>query len=362
MRSDDKLFNYVKVTAQQILKSPTEAPRLFSKGKHVYSIVKNGEKQRELRQKQLNIPIPFACIFSVTWRCNLKCTGCYALNYNVKDELGLDKIVDTVKECNDLGTYFFVIAGGEPLLIDGIIERLSAINGAFFALYTNATILNGQHIQALKKANNILPIISIEGSAHMTDCRRGDKVSKKVIEAMEMLKKNNVLFGFSTMVTHKNLNLVTSRDYIDNLWGLGARFGFFIDYIPCEKNLIEEYVLTDEDRTLKDKILEHRNKEARPPIFNLPPDEYKDGECMAAGKGILHINADGYVEPCPFSHFAADNIKDKSMKDILDSNFMQEIRNNLHKMDNPNKECQLFVHKKEVEAIAKRTGAKWTET
>jgi len=142
---------------------------------------------------------------------------------------------------------------------------------------------------------------------------------------------------------------------------MGARFGFFTDYIPFEKNRTESFVLTGRDREIKKAALNERRKEAKPPIFNLPPDEYEFGECMAAGRGMIHINADGYVEPCPYSHLAADNIREKSVSEILQSGFLKELRELIPSLDNPNRECLLFSNSRRVNEVAERAGAIWTE-
>ncbi|MDZ7836561.1 MAG: SPASM domain-containing protein [Actinomycetota bacterium] len=42
---------------------------------------------------------------------------------------------------------------------------------------------------------------------------------------------------------------------------------------------------------------------------------------MAGGKNYLHVNVNGDVEPCVFVHFAADNIKEKSLEEVLTSDF-----------------------------------------
>jgi len=50
--------------------------------------------------------------------------------------------------------------------------------------------------------------------------------------------------------------------------------------------------------------------------------EYTGG-CIAGGKQYFHINAAGEVEPCAFVHFAVDNIKNKSLKDVLQNRFFK---------------------------------------
>jgi MoaA/NifB/PqqE/SkfB family radical SAM enzyme len=76
---------------------------------------------------------------------------------------------------------------------------------------------------------------------------------------------------------------------------------------------------------------------------------------------MIHITAGGYVEPCPYSHFAADNIKDKPMEEILQSEFFGRLRGLIPQLDNPKMECMLFSHAGQVEEIAAETGGFRTE-
>jgi len=359
-KHETRLMVYLRAMLAQTLKSPLALPGLISRTRHLISVIRKGEKRRARMAEELEVPIPFLCIFSVTWRCNLNCRGCYARNYTVKEELPAELIAETIDECINLGTRFFVIAGGEPLLIDGLLEKLASFRDAFFLFYTNGMLLKPM-VPVLKEARNILPVISAEGMDHYTDMRRGRGVAAGVEAAMAELRENRIPFAFSTMISHINLKDVTSREWLQRQWDLGARFGFFTDYIPFEKNLTESFVLTGRDRELKKTALDKRRKEAKPPIFNLPPDEYEHGECMAAGRGMIHINADGYVEPCPYSHFAADNIRDKSIREILQSGFLKEIRDIIPSLDNPDRECMLFRNAGRVEKVAERTGGFRTE-
>lgn len=359
-KHETRLMVYLRAMLAQTLKSPLSLPGLVSRTRHLISVIRKGEKRRARMAEELGVPIPFLCIFSVTWRCNLNCRGCYARNYTVREELPAELIVKTIDECVNLGTCFFVIAGGEPLLVDGLLEKLASRRDAFFLFYTNGMLLKPM-VPVLKEAGNILPVISAEGMDHYTDMRRGRGVAAGVEAAMTELRKNRIPFAFSTMITRMNLKDVTSREWLQRQWDLGARFGFFTDYIPFEKNLAESFVLTARDREFKRAALNERRKEAKPPVFNLPPDEYEYGECMAAGRGMIHINADGYVEPCPYSHFAADSIRDKSIEEILQSGFLREIRDLIPSLENPDRECMLFRNSGRVEEVAERAGAFRTE-
>lgn len=58
----------------------------------------------------------------------------------------------------------------------------------------------------------------------------------------------------------------------------------------------------------------------------VPWDEDDVGGCLSAGRGFVHINAAGDVEPCPFAPFSDTNVREHSLKDALQSEFFQRIR------------------------------------
>ena len=136
----------------------------------------------------------------------------------------------------------------------------------------------------------------------------------KVRDAMALLKTRDMAFGLSAMVTPGNLSEVTSRRWFDCIWDMGVRFAFLIDYVPCGGEGDESMILSAGDMARKKIALDARWAEARPLAMNFPVDEYADdAPCQAAGAGMIHINADGYVEPCPFSHYATDNVMEKPL-------------------------------------------------
>ncbi len=326
------------------------------------AIAAAGEQRRLDSEQRLGTPVPRFCIFSVTWQCNLDCNGCYAKDYARGAELAPAEIDRVVREACELGSFIFVIAGGEPLLVDGLVPMLGRIDEALFFVFTNGTLLDDVTAGAIVEAGNIMPVVSIDGPAHVTDARRGEGVSAHVASAMDALTRAGAAFAFSSMVTHENLRHVTSRPWCDELWQAGARLGFLIDYVPIGSDIDEALVLTDADRECKAAAVADRLQEARPLVVNFPADEYAVGPCQAAGRGMIHINADGCVEPCPFAHYAADNVRDTSLAEILASPFFAAIRDEISHLPNPRGECLLLAHTPQLCAIAQRTGATCTDT
>jgi MoaA/NifB/PqqE/SkfB family radical SAM enzyme len=362
MQDIGRLVTDIQRAVDLALGQSPEIRTIFADPAAMRSLVVAGEFRRQASEKKHGCPVPRFCIFSVTWRCNLDCIGCYARNYTRGSEMSLETIERVLREAIDLGSYMFVIVGGEPLLVPGLIETLGSLKGGLFILFTNGTLMNESHAAALREAPNILPIFSTEGADEHTDSRRGDGVGKKVRDAMALLNGYNLAFGIAAMVTPENLSHVTSRQWFDCIWDLGVRFAFLIDYVPCGGAPEKSLILSDRDMARKKAALDARWAEARPLAMNFPSDEYADGApCQAAGSGMIHVNADGYVEPCPFSHYAADNVMEKSLAEILGGEFLTRIRDKVCALPNPSGSCLLNQHAPKVAALAAEAGGFCTE-
>ena len=334
-----------------------DRPPVLDQPERLLGILTEGEGRRLASESSLGLPVPRFAIVSVTWRCNLDCRGCYAKVYEPGREMGLPEIRRVIREACDLGVFAFVIVGGEPFFVPGLVDALVEEKRGFFFLFTNGTLLTPQHAKALAGAPHVLPVLSIEGDAERTDDRRGDGTWSRIERAAGLLREARVPFGTACMVTHRNVSLVTSRPWFDTLWDMGIRFVFLNDYIPFPENLEPSLVLTAEDRVLRAAALDERRSEARPLFLSFPPDEYLVGGCQAAGMGFLHVNADGWVEPCPFTRLAADNLRTRSLADALGSPFFRALRDAVRGWENPGGQCLLFAHREEVRGIAERTGA-----
>ena len=79
--------------------------------------------------------------------------------------------------------------------------------------------------------------------------------------------------------------------------------------------------------------------------------------CMAGGKNYLHINVNGDVEPCVFVHFAADNIKEKSLAEVVTSPFFMAFRKRQPYTDNHLRPCSIIDCPQVLRDIVAETGA-----
>jgi len=268
---------------------------------------------------------PATVLISPTMRCNLKCTGCYAGNYTREDDLELNTLERIVSEAEDMGCAFFTILGGEPFIYQNLFKIFEKYNKNYFQVFTNGTLINKDITKKLLDVGNVMPMVSIEGFRERTDERRGRGVYNKLMEIMNFLKEDKIPFGFSTTVTNKNAGEVTSNKFIDSMIENGAYVGWFFLYMPIGRNPDLSSMPTPKQRLMMlDRITNLRQTK---PIFLI--DFWNDapyvGGCIAA-KDYIHITSKGDVEPCIFTHFAMDNVKDKPLREVMDSKYFREIR------------------------------------
>lgn len=319
----------------------------------ISSLHTSGKIRNEYEDKGIHIP-PFL-IASIASKCNLSCAGCYARagglcgDKTTAKQMNIADWEKVFSEASQLGISFILLAGGEPLLRHDIIEMAMKFSNMAFPIFTNGTLIDDDYIEIFDLQRNLIPVLSIEGSSHETDLRRGDGISVKLENVMEQLKKRSILFGVSITVTTSNLNTVTCEDYVSDLQKKGCGVVFYVEYVPVE-NGTESLVLSEDDVALLDEKTKKLKSEYKNiSIISFPGDEKYMGGCLAAGRGFFHINPSGGAEPCPFSPHSAMNLKEHSIIEVLQSPFFKETqkisRNSEHKGG-----CTLFLHNKKVEA------------
>jgi MoaA/NifB/PqqE/SkfB family radical SAM enzyme len=77
------------------------------------------------------------------------------------------------------------------------------------------------------------------------------------------------------------------------------------------------------------------------------------GGCLAAGRGFIHISADGRVEPCPFAPYSDTNLKAASLKEALKSEFLETIRNSDEHLHEEEGGCALWNKRDWVRSLIK---------
>ena len=154
-------------------------------------------KQKKLSEKY-DCNIPLAILMDPTSACNLKCIGCWAAEYEKLDNLSLEELDSIITQGKELGSYFYLFSGGEPLIRrDDILKLCLKHDDCILAAFTNGTLIDETYAERIRGVGNFIPIISIEGFEEETDMRRGKGTYTKALLAMDLLNAHHVAFGFS---------------------------------------------------------------------------------------------------------------------------------------------------------------------
>lgn len=327
----------------------------------VYVNLEGEEAGREVGEKY-DIYVPWAILMDPTSACNLHCTGCWAAQYGNKLNLSYETLDSIVQQGKELGTHFYIFSGGEPLMRKKDIIRLCEKHqDCYFFAFTNGTLVDEELCKEMLRVGNFALAFSIEGDEAATDLRRGEGTYRKVIQAMDLMKKHRLLFGYSTCYHRYNTESVGSDEFVDDMINRGCRFAWNFTYIPVGKDARLDFLATPEQRAYMYRRM--REIRATKPIFAL--DFWNDGEytngCIAGGKRYIHINAAGDVEPCAFIHYSNVNIHDVSLLEALRSPILRAYRKNQPFNCNPLRPCPLLDNPEKLVMMVKESGARSTD-
>ncbi len=309
--------------------------------------------------------VPWLILMDPTSACNLHCTGCWAAEYGNRLNLTFEEMDHVICQGKELGVYFYMFTGGEPLVRKADIIRLcEKHNDCAFLAYTNGTLVDTAFCKEMKRVGNLYLAISLEGFSEVNDLRRGEGVYGKVMGAMDLLVENGLIFGASICYTSKNAETVTSDAFVDLLVEKGCRYALYFHYMPVGNDAVLDLLPTSEQRVyMKQRVREIRNMTDGKGLFTM--DFQNDGEfvggCIAGGRNYFHINANGDAEPCVFIHYSGANIKTHSLLEILKQPLFMAYRDNQPFNENHLRPCPMLENPEILERMVRETGAKSTD-
>jgi len=304
------------------------------------------------RWRERGVGVPAFVIMSVTHRCNLRCKGCYARaqTRTPEPELTDAELLRVVDEAEGLGVSILMLAGGEPLTRPVVYDLAAHHPKMAMPIITNGLLLDEAAVARFRANRNLIPIVSIEGHVAETDTRRGAGVHARVLAALDRLRTGGLLYGASLTVTRNNYALVTSPSYVRELADKGCRVFILVEYVPIEPQT-ESLCLTQAQKAELSGRIEALQR-AVPGLFvALPGDEDLYGGCMAAGRGFVHISAEGRLEPCPFAPFSDVSLRTTPLREALRSDFLRTIRESGAHLAETQGGCALWVHREWVQSL-----------
>ncbi len=330
-----------------------------------YEAAFRGTKMIRENRKKYNCNIPWLILMDPTSACNLHCTGCWAAEYGHKLNLTFEDMDRVVTQGKELGIFFYMFTGGEPLVRKADIIRLcEKHNDCAFHAFTNGTLVDEALCKEMQRVGNLSLSISLEGFSEVNDLRRGQGVFEKVMHAMDLLKASGQIFGTSICYTSKNVEVVTSDEFLDMIIEKGCRFTWYFHLMPVGNDAAPDLMPTKEQR----EYMYHRVREIRgftggKQIFAM--DFQNDGEyvggCIAGGRNYFHINANGDAEPCVFIHYSGANIHENTVLECLQQPLFMAYRDRQPFNENHLRPCPMLENPEILQEMVHQSGARSTD-
>jgi len=345
---NDSLKIFLKDALKAAVTNPSQAVfflKTLNWQKRAARIRENWEKK--------GIHVPPVLVFSVTSKCNLHCKGCYhqTLRQTSQRDISDERLMKAMAEAKELGISFIVFGGGEPLMRPNILDIPAKYPEIMFLMFTNGLLIDNDVIRKMNRKRNVVPLLSLEGYQTDTDERRGKGVYQLLQKSIDILKQKGIFWGTSLTVTRNNFDEVTENEFVEKLVNSGCKLFMFVEYTPVKEGT-ENWVLTEKQRSELVKRRDAFRVKHRAVFVALPWDEEEIGGCLSAGRGFVHISAEGNVEPCPFVPFSDTNISNLPLKEALQSKMLRTIRENRGQFEETHG-CALWQHREWVESLSK---------
>ena len=293
-----------------------------------YKGIRSVQKFKKRLKAGVSFP-PFLYI-SITNACNLRCQGCWVDVDKPQHVIAFDDLNRLIDNAKGHGNSFFGILGGEPFLHPDLIRVLKAHPDCYFQIFTNGHPITDATAEGLREAGNATPLISVEGTASISDVRRGrDGVLNRTLEGVRTSVRHGLITGVCTSVCQSNIDDLVREEWVDRLIDMGVHYCWFHTYRVVGPVPNPQLALTPEQvLSVRRFVMDMRN---RKPIGLI--DAYWDDQgqalCPAATGISHHIGPFGDVEPCPIIQFANEKIQDNDgdlYKTMTESPLLADFR------------------------------------
>lgn len=264
-------------------------------------------------------PHPFSASFTVTNRCNLRCSYCN-FPFLERQELEMGQIAVLFDRLRQLGVRRLGLLGGEPLVRSDIGEILALADARGFhvGLNTNLTLYE-RHADTVARAD--LVFTSLDGRPFVHEQSRGPGSADAVLDAIRDLRARERPVVAICVLTPQNLG------EIDWLLEQAEGLGFQLHFQP---QCLDAQVVrgtwagdVDQNEALRAawRGLWARKKRGAPIAssagylqFLAGWDDYgvtarpAPGSRCAAGRGFLYIDPMGRAYPCVYTKGRVDPV------------------------------------------------------
>ncbi|TXT55062.1 MAG: Antilisterial bacteriocin subtilosin biosynthesis protein AlbA [Promethearchaeota archaeon] len=335
---------------------------------------------------------PIVVLWTMTKRCNLKCTHCYLDKAAVAEELSYKEVCRGIDQLYRANTMVLGISGGEPLLRSDIFEiiKYASEKGMDIALATNGTLITPQIATRLKRVGTNYVQISVDGLKETHDRIRGKGMFEKALSGIKHCINAGMYVSLDVTVTRLNVHQVEELFQLALMLGVSKfelidfvpseeaskvadialspieleRFGIFVCYL-WKRIMDNGYPLSLSYRNpIFTRILVQRMNVRTTPLFKavFPKNTLKFFNFAnrldigmwgsqtpfspfitgcEPGFYVIHVKTNGDINPCPLNPTYLGNIKEDNIKEVWqESEVLNTYRN--FKFD---KKCGKCIYK-----------------
>jgi MoaA/NifB/PqqE/SkfB family radical SAM enzyme len=282
--------------------------------------------KRRLRRGEYFPPFLFISVIS---GCQLRCQGCWVDVSAPSKRLSLDDLHRIIGDARRHGNSYFGILGGEPFLHPELLECFAAYPDCYFQVFTNGQLITDAVARELRRLGNVTPLISIEGSASVSDERRGRaNVLTKTLAGLETCRRHRLLIGIATSVCQSNIDTLVTEAWLRRLVEMGVHYVWFHTYRVIGPNPTTALALTPEQVVAVRRFVVAMRSRVPIAIVDAYWDDRGEALCPMATGISHHISPYGDVEPCPIIQFARETVRDGGslFETMTRSAFLRDFR------------------------------------
>jgi MoaA/NifB/PqqE/SkfB family radical SAM enzyme len=283
------------------------------------------------------VPFLSTLLLATSARCNLRCVGCPSGSAPADGAPTFERLDGIVRQAERLHLFHVVVMGkGEPFFDEActrdlcrLIERHRFLN---FIVFTNGTTLGEDDVRRLARMENLFLFVSLDGPEEINDERRGKGTYRRAVGLMRLLRRNGLLFGYSTTAHRLNWQAALSQAFVSSMAAEGCLLGTYIMYAPVDEGAPGELMLGPREIEAYASRLRAVNAAVDIPLFDFEIAEGIHG-CRAKRGSMIYVDGvTGRVYPCPKMPFSApscslyDRPGENRLRVILASDFFAGFR------------------------------------
>lgn len=191
--------------------------------------MKYSEFSLRLHRQSLETGTPLLGTFELTRRCNLRCSHCYLnMPLSAGGDLETENVERILSEMADEGCLWLLLTGGEPLVRNDFLRlyTFAKKKGFLLTLFTNATLVNAEHVSLLKELKPFRLEVTVYGATEETYERvtRVRGAFRRCMEGIERLASTGVALCLKTVALTTNAHEVNGVEELARRFGASFRF------------------------------------------------------------------------------------------------------------------------------------------